>query len=114
MMGALQSRRSYERRSRSPPRRASGARARPEPTSGARALRVSYPRSPFADLANIAMRRATATSASLQTRRSRRVVEERATEADLSATRARGTAESREARKDSAATRTALLPYHTS
>ena len=64
--GALQSRRSYERRSRSP--------------------RVSYPQSPFADLANIydaARDRHERVSYKRDDRV--RVVEERATEADLSA-----------------------------
>mmetsp|Transcript_6664 Transcript_6664/g.18692 ORF Transcript_6664/g.18692 Transcript_6664/m.18692 type:complete len:658 (-) Transcript_6664:23-1996(-) len=86
--GALQSRRSYERRSRSPPRTYE-RRSRSPPRTyerRSRSPRVSYPQSPFADLANIydaARDRHERVSYKRDDRV--RVVEERATEADLSA-----------------------------
>jgi hypothetical protein len=86
--GALQSRRSYERRSRSPPRTYE-RRSRSPPRTyerRSRSPRVSYPQSPFADLANIydaARDRHERVSYKRDDRV--RVVEERATEADLTA-----------------------------
>ena len=86
--GALQSRRSYERRSRSPPRTYE-RRSRSPPRTyerRSRSPRVSYPQSPFADLANIydaARDRHERVSYKRDDRV--RVVEERAAEADLTA-----------------------------
>ena len=86
--GALQSRRSYERRSRSPPRTYE-RRSRSPPRSyerRSRSPRVSYPQSPFAGLANIyAAARDRHERVSYKRDDRVRVVEERAAEADLSA-----------------------------